>query len=416
MTTPAISRIFFSIGLGSYYREEIGYLQSHPTEVLDRYLRPGQKQTRLREPSEVVSIGAQLPGRGVFWGDSVGVAFSGKSGRQEALPAAAALSQFRDSIQTLLVGKLPNSYRSLWQTLDPNARQLPLSIQYGLSQLCVALVAAQHERSMAEVWCQEFQLPRPTQLPSFHGSCGSDRYHGALKMMVQGLKSHPAGQGDHLPEVLGLQGEKLLEYLKWWKGQAAKFGQSYVPCFHFDVHGLIGTIFDNKIDAVAEYLQKLETAAHPHRVRIESPLVMPTLEAQLDAYANLRVQLRRRGSKVALVVDEWANTLADIRKFLSHQAADWIHIKMPDLGPLHDSLQAVLECKQHGVGALLGGSCIETFTSSKASYHLALAVQPDLVLLKPGMGFDEALSLAHNEMHQALVTFNPEISGSLPNS
>jgi methylaspartate ammonia-lyase len=106
---------------------------------------------------------------------------------------------------------------------------------------------------------------------------------------------------------------------------------------------------------------------------------------------------------VQLVADEWANTLEDINVFLDGQAADMIQVKMPDLGGIHRSVEAVLACKEHGVGAFLGGSCAETDLSARITARAALAMQPDLVLAKPGMGIDEAITLISNEMARTLA-------------
>jgi methylaspartate ammonia-lyase len=37
---------------------------------------------------------------------------------------------------------------------------------------------------------------------------------------------------------------------------------------------------------------------------------------------------------------------------------------MPDLGGIHNSVEAVLACQASGVGAFLGGSCAETDLSA----------------------------------------------------
>jgi methylaspartate ammonia-lyase len=56
------------------------------------------------------------------------------------------------------------------------------------------------------------------------------------------------------------------------------------------------------------------------------------------------------------------------------------------------------------VGALLGGSYAETDLSARASVHVALATQPDLLMAKPGVGVDEAISLVQNEMARTLAS------------
>ena len=100
---------------------------------------------------------------------------------------------------------------------------------------------------------------------------------------------------------------------------------------------------------------------------------------------------------------EWANTLQDIALFVDAGAADMIQIKMPDLGSVADTVDAVLACKEGGVDAFLGGSCAETDISARVTAHVALATQPAMVMAKPGMGVDEGISIIQNEMMRTLV-------------
>jgi len=80
-----------------------------------------------------------------------------------------------------------------------------------------------------------------------------------------------------------------------------------------------------------------------------------------------------------------------------------VQIKMPDLGGVHNAVEAVLACKAAGVGAFLGGSYAETDLSARVSVHVALATGSDLLMARPGMGVDEAISLTQNEMARALI-------------
>jgi methylaspartate ammonia-lyase len=130
---------------------------------------------------------------------------------------------------------------------------------------------------------------------------------------------------------------------------------------------------------------------------------MDTREAQIDAMQTLREYVRLRKMQVGLVADEWANTLDDIQAFVAAQAVDMIQIKMPDLGSVHNSIEAVLACKAEGIGAFLGGSCAETDLSARVAAHIALATQPDMIMAKPGMGVDEGVTLVRNEMARTLA-------------
>lgn len=397
-----ISKLHFTTGLGCYYREDITYLQKHSVPVLDRYTKKNPKSGKpLRVPAEVLSIGLELQSGETVWGDAMGVAFDGKSGREATRSTSQMLTQFREPLKQALTGVSTEKYRTAWSRVEKAISGAPLSLQYGLSQALLQAVGSTRKRTLTEVLCDEWNLPLPQHAPDLHGSCGADKYHAALKMMLHRLPSHPAGQGDDLKEVMGPGGNKLIQYAAWWKKNVRKFGKDYKPAFHFDLHGLLGTVFKNTPKAAA-YLGKLERTLSPYPCRIESPFVLESREQQIARCIELRAALIKNGCGVHIVADEWANTLDDIRAFLAADAVDWIHIKMPDMGALHHSLVAVLECKQAGVGALLGGSCIETATSARCSTHVALATQPNLMLLKPGMGFDEALSLANLEINRTL--------------
>ena len=83
-----------------------------------------------------------------------------------------------------------------------------------------------------------------------------------------------------------------------------------------------------------------------------------------------------------------------------------VQIKMPDMGNIADSIEAVLLCKQLGIGAYLGGSCNETALSAQISAQVALATRADQMLAKPGMGVDEALMIVRNEMYRTMGRIN----------
>jgi methylaspartate ammonia-lyase len=55
------------------------------------------------------------------------------------------------------------------------------------------------------------------------------------------------------------------------------------------------------------------------------------------------------------------------------------------------------------VGVLLGGSATETDLSARVTTHVALAARPGLVMAKPGVGVDEAISTTQNEMIRTLA-------------
>jgi methylaspartate ammonia-lyase len=257
---------------------------------------------------------------------------------------------------------------------------------------------------MAEVIAKEWELPMPEEPVPIHAQSGGERYHNADKMIVRRVASLPHALVDDIPEQLGEDGARLTQYVRWLKPRIQELaGDDYRPTIHLDVHGALGQIYDNDLGRVLGQLYALDRAAQPFPLRVESAVIMESREAQIEAMKTLREYVRFRKMNVQLVVDEWANTLEDIQAFVDAQAADVIQIKMPDLGSVHNSVEAVLACNAGGVGAFLGGSCAETDLSAKVAVHVALATRPDVIMAKPGMGVDEGITLVQNEMARTLA-------------
>ena len=176
---------------------------------------------------------------------------------------------------------------------------------------------------------------------------------------------------------MGRDGGELTRYIRWLAKRIRELGgPDYQPTIHLDLYGALGQIYDHQPGRMLGQLYAWELAAQPYRLRIESPVLMDSREAQIETMKTLREYVRLRKMKVQLVADEWANTLDDIRAFVEAGAADMIQIKMPDLGSLHNAVEAVLACKAAGVGAFLGGSYAETDLSARVSVHVALATRP----------------------------------------
>jgi methylaspartate ammonia-lyase len=421
---------------------------------------------RVREVAEAVSVGLVLDGDRVAWGDCVAVEFSGKAGRYPLFRAEEGLATIQQMVAPLLRGRQLTSFRKLAADVDaltetveitrslpplkPDGeskgeaqtwsrrelltaparllrpaeerqmaqgrdepaptervtveRQLHTAIRYGVSQALLAAVALARGMTMAEVVAEEYDLPLPAEPVPLHAQCGADRYAGADKMILRRVASLPHTLVDNIPGQLGDDGEILVQYARWLRERIPQLaGDDYHPTIHLDVHGALGQIYENNLGRILGYLYRLEQAVAPYPLRVESAVIMEGREAQIEAMKTLRDFIRLREMKVGLVADEWANTLDDIQAFIEAQAADMIQIKMPDLGSVHNSIQAVLACKAGGVGAFLGGSCAETDLSARVAAHVALATRPDMMMAKPGMGVDEGITLVQNEMARTLA-------------
>lgn len=401
----------------------------------------------------------------IAWGDCVSVAYGGAAGREPVFRTAAGLRSIRDVVAPALQGRDVTSFRqsvarietlteiaqvpaaqpddSPLSTVYPGKRlsrrdlltaplrfltngegegghpkdetsslvkmvqvERPLSaaVRYGVSQALLKAAALSSGRTMAEVIAAEWDLPQPTRLVPVHAQSGPHRRTNAEKMIVRRVASLPHGLIEHIPEQLGTDGEALVRYVRWLKVRVVELGGAdYRPIIHLDLHGALGRLYHNNLGRILGYIHRLESHARPYTLRLESPVVMETRAAQIENLGTLREYLRFRKLRVEIVADEWANTFDDIQAFTSAEAADVIQIKMPNLGGVHNTVEAVLACQGAGVGTLLGGSCVETDLSARVSAHVALATQPDLVMAKPGMGVDEGISIVHNEMARTLA-------------
>jgi methylaspartate ammonia-lyase len=124
---------------------------------------------------------------------------------------------------------------------------------------------------------------------------------------------------------------------------------------------------------------------------------------QIQSLGELKQTLADRGSKLELVADEWCNTFEDIKLFVDHNAADMVQIKTPDLGGVNNIIEAIIYCKDSGVGAYCGGTCNETDRSAQICTQIAMACAADQCLAKPGMGVDEGYMIVFNEMNRVLA-------------
>ena len=366
--------------------------------------------TSVRQAGESISVMIILEDGQIAYGDCAAVQYSGAGGRDPLFLAKDFIPLIDKYIKPELVGKEADNFRALcemMETITVDGKRLHTAIRYGVSQAILDAVAKATHRLMCEVVADEYGCTvSETPIPIFTQS-GDDRYLNADKMIIKGAPVLPHALINNVHDKLGEHGEKLLEYVKWLRDRilTKRTDESYNPVFHLDLYGTIGAAFgDFNFSAMADYIAKVEQAAKPFHVRIEGPMDCDSdRETQIKALSGLTAELDRRGIDVELVADEWCNTLEDIRLFADNKAGHMIQIKTPDLGGINNTIEAVLYCKEKGVGAYQGGTCNETDRSAQVCVHCAMATQPVQILAKPGMGVDEGFMIAYNEMNRIIA-------------
>lgn len=366
--------------------------------------------TSVRQAGESISVMIILEDGQIAYGDCAAVQYSGAGGRDPLFLAKDFIPLIDKYIKPELVGKEADSFRGLCKMMEAitiDGKRLHTAIRYGVSQAILDAVAKATNRLMCEVVADEYGCTVSEKpIPIFTQS-GDDRYLNADKMIIKGAPVLPHALINNVHDKLGDHGEKLLEYVKWLRDRilTKRTDESYNPVFHLDLYGTIGTAFgDFNFSAMADYIAKVEEAAKPFHVRIEGPMDCDSdRETQIKALSGLTAELDRRGIDVELVADEWCNTLEDIKLFADNKAGHMIQIKTPDLGGINNTIEAVLYCKEKGVGAYQGGTCNETDRSAQVCVHCAMATQPVQILAKPGMGVDEGFMIAYNEMNRIIA-------------
>jgi methylaspartate ammonia-lyase len=283
--------------------------------------------------------------------------------------------------------------------LETGDGPLHTAIRYGVSQAVLAVAARSARRTMAEVVRDEYGTGAPLVPVPLYAQSGDERRVNAEKMVLKGVDVLPHGLFNS-PAALGPDGEGLADYLRWLVATIGRLRPDgdYRPRLHVDTYGTPGLAFGGDVRAVAGYLARLGELCAPFDLAVEHPIDAGSRDGQLAVLAALRAELARLGSGVRVVVDEWCNTLDDVRAFVAAGAADVIHVKTPDLGGIHNTAEALLLVKQQGLAAYCGGTCNETDRSAVVCTHIAMACEADQVLARPGMGVDEGLMIVGNEM------------------
>src|ERR1700691_2981755 len=388
-----------------FYRDDQAAIRAGASH--DGFLYVGDALTpgfrTIRESGTAVSVMLVLSDGQVALGDCAEVQYPGTGGRAPVFSAPDAIAGIRDHVAPLLLGRTVGGFRELATEVDAyrlGDALLGTAVRYGVTQALLHAAALAAGITMAEVVQREYRTGIDLLPVPLFAQTGDDRYANVDKMILKEVDVLPHGLINEVKTKLGSDGTLFKEYIGWLRDRiiALRPRPDYMPRLHFDTYGTIGIAFDQNIGRIADYLGELAAEAAPFSLRIEHPIDAGSREAQINLYVELRRTLVKRGIRVGLVVDEWCNTLQDIEAFVAAGAADVIHVKVPDLGGIDDTAEALPHVRRHGLLAYCGGTCNETDRSSQICAHVAMACGADQLLAKPGMGVDEGLMTVGNEM------------------
>ena len=358
--------------------------------------------TKVRQAGESISVMFMLEDGQIAYGDCAAVQYSGAGGRDPLFLAKDFIPVIHEKITPLYKNKDVTSFKEMANLVD--CMPLHTALRYGVAGACLDAVAKSKKKLMAQVIADEYGLTISDKLIPIFSQSGDDRYNNVDKMILRESDVLPHGLVNNISK-LGEKGEKLLEYAAWISGRITKLApkKEYNPAIHIDVYGVLGIALGHDFEKIADFMAEVEKAAAPYAIRIEGPVDVGGREAQVEALATIRQLVDSKGIKVEIVADEWCNTYEDIKIFTDNKAGHMAQIKTPDLGGINNSIEAVLYCKENGMGAYLGGTCNETDRSGQICTHIAMAAKPCQMLAKPGMGVDEGFMIVYNEMNRILA-------------
>lgn len=361
--------------------------------------------SRIRMAGESISVMLVLEDGQIAMGDCAAIQYSGAGGRDPLFLAGDYLRFLEEHLRPALEGGEVECFRKMADDLcgtEIDGCRMHTALRYGVSQALLDARAKALHKLRCEVVCEEYDLPIIAEPVPIFGQSGDNRYENADKMILKQVDVLPHGLINNIDEKLGRDGGKLKEYIRWLVARIKqhKPREDYRPALHIDVYGTIGVIFDNDPLKVANYMAGLAADAGYHELYIEGPVDMEGKPRQLEVFSKIKAELRRLGSPVKIVADEWCNTVEDVRDFIAADACHMVQIKTPVLGGIQETIESVLYCKAHGMKAYQGGTCNETDISAQCCVHLAMATRPKQMLAKPGMGFDEGFTTVKNEMQR----------------
>jgi methylaspartate ammonia-lyase len=404
-----IKDIIYSVGRSGFFNRDLAAIKGGARA--DGFAYPGEPLspgfTKIVQPGTAISVMLLLDDGQMAFGDCVDVILTGVAGRDPLFRAEPHLRFLRTTMRELLRARPVDRFRELAEEVDRlvhDGRPLHTALRYGVTQALLHAAALANHCTMAEIVSREYGCEIAAAPIPILASCHKEDVQMIDRMILKRVELLPHASFQQVERDIGLEGEKLIAYAEGVVRRIREIGDpDYRPRIHLDVYGTIGELFGSDIDAIARYLGRLETAVRPHELLLESFVIAKSREAQIDVFRALRSAITRQSGQTKIIVDEWCNTLDDIKAFADAGAADYAQIKTPDLGGINNAIEAVLYAREKGMGCCLGGSGNETDQSARITAQIGLACQPDFLLSKPGFGGDEALMIQTNEMLRTLA-------------
>ncbi len=412
-----VKKVLCTEGLTGFYMDDKEAIKEGAKP--DGFIYRGEPKTpgfkTVRQSGQAVSVMFVLENGDIAYGDCAVAQYAASGGREVPNTAQALIKIINKEVIPYFEGKNIKEFKKTAEEFDRklfDGVRLPAPIRYGVTQAILETVAKEQHITMTEVIANEYGIELELEPVRINAQSGDERYTNVDKMILKEVGMMPHGLINNVEDKLGKDGKKFLDWVKWVKNRIQDIGDpNYKPVMRYDVYGCMGKAFNNDLDKVVEYLIEVEKACQPYEVFVEMPIDLKSNEEQLKGMKYLRKKLDEAGSKLKLIIDEYANTYEEIVQWVDAKGADMVQVKTIDLGGINNIVEAVLYCKKNGVLAYQGGTCNETDKSALVCVNLAVATQPFAMAGKPGMGVDEGVMIVNNEQQRLLAILKAKKEG-----
>ncbi len=389
-----IAKVVLAPGYGGFFWDDQAAIRKGLKR--DGFVYQGSPVTpgfeSVRVPSECLSVLLILEDGQIAHGDCVAVQYSGAAGRDPVFKAGQYLPLFRKRITPMLEGKEITRFSEVSEEFDAttfDGKRPHTAIRYGVTQALLDAIAKSQQKTMAEVICEEYSFGLPDSPVPVFIQTGDDLYESIDKCILRRVEVFPHYLINNLKKL-----DDLPKQLEFTKTRIKKLADdSYTPYLHYDLYGTTGQKYGRDFAKILEQFQSWSCLVAPYRLIIEAPFIMETQEETIQLTRELIGRKNEKELPIIICVDEWCNTLKDVKKITDAQGAEMIQIKTPDMGGLNQTIEAIRYCQENGLKAYVGGSCCETERSAQITAHIALATRPFQTLAKPGMGVDEGYQI-----------------------
>jgi methylaspartate ammonia-lyase len=357
-----IKSVICSVGRSGYMHRDLMAMKAGARQdgfvFHGKPLSPGVK--KIVEPGTIISVMLELEDGQIAFGDCADVILAGVAGRDPAFYGEEHVDYVRNEIAPLLKGRDVSKFRANADEFDRHRRggkPMHTAVRYGITQALLHATALSHKKTMAEIIAAEYgSTVSRTPIPILASGHKDDPLQ-LDRTILKRIDLLPHASFTIVKDHVGLEGEKLLAFAGNVSKRIREIGDAdYKPRMHLDVYGTLGELFGMKLEPLADYLGRLQQAAAPYGLLVESPIIAKTQEEQIASFKKLRALLKEKGIAVGLIADEWCNTLEDIKLFADVSASDYVQIKTPDLGGINNTIEAVLYCRSKKMGSSLGAS------------------------------------------------------------